>query len=82
MMTPMKTILQVMIFSSVFKNPLKPASLYFLLKGNIQIDYAQQNFFMAFILLSDKMTLPDFSSREMLTLLRRGFQWLYKGHCA
>ena len=34
MMTLMKTISQVMTFSSVFKNPLKPARLNFIVKGN------------------------------------------------
>lgn len=65
-MTPKKTILQAMIFSSVFKNPLKPASLYFILKGNIQIDHPRHNCFMAFILLSDKMTSPAYIHRAVL----------------
>ena len=74
MMTLMKIILQVMMFSSVFKNLLKPARLYFILKGNIQIDDPQLNF-MALIFCKIKwMMFPDpstfFCGRKFNTFTR------------
>ena len=75
MMTLRKIILQVMMFSSVFKNLLKQARLYFILKGNIQIDDPQLNF-MAFIFYKIKwMMFPDPSTffvcvRESSTFTR------------